>query len=106
MDLMPPKTRRALPPIGAGEAEGLRALARVHYFLADSGWEWFASEFDGDDLLFGLVVGFEAELGYFRLSELYELRGTLGLPVERDRYFKPVSLLEVLREPYRDPWPF
>jgi Protein of unknown function (DUF2958) len=34
----------------------------------------------------------EAELGYFALSELTSIRGNLGLPVERDRYFQPTRL--------------
>lgn len=29
------------------------------------------------------------EWGYFVLSELSEARGPLGLPIERDLYFKP-----------------
>lgn len=38
-------------------------------------------------LFFGYVIGLEAELGYFSLSELEQIRGALGLPVERDLYF-------------------
>jgi hypothetical protein len=47
-------------------------------------------------LFFGLAVGFEPELGYFRLSELTSIRGKLGLPVERDKFFKPTALGELL----------
>jgi hypothetical protein len=49
------------------------------------------TEFDGEDLLFGLVQGLEEELGYFSLSELESVR-VLGLPVERDLYFTPKPL--------------
>jgi hypothetical protein len=38
----------------------------------------------------------EPELGYFRLSELQSVRGNLGLPVERDRFFTPTPLRELL----------
>ena len=58
-----------------------------------------ASEFDGEDIFFGLVIGMEMELGYFSLSELESVRGSLGLPIERDLYFKPKTLQE-LREHY------
>jgi len=27
------------------------------------------------------------ELGYFTLNQLREIRGSMGLPIERDRYF-------------------
>ena len=89
---------RSLPPIGATEAQGLDALARVKFFTPDAGWTWYASEFDGTDLFFGLAVGFEPELGYFSLSELREVRGALGLPVERDKWFRPTPLSALMRE--------
>jgi hypothetical protein len=52
------------------------------------------TEFDGEDLFFGLVQGLEEELGYFSLSELESVR-VLGLPVERDLYFTPKPLSEL-----------
>lgn len=35
------------------------------------------------------------ELGYFSLTELEAVRGPLGLPIERDLYFKPATLNEL-----------
>jgi hypothetical protein len=70
----------------------MNAIAQVKFFTPDGGWTWYATEFDGDDLFFGLVVGFEMELGYFRLSELKTVRGRLGLPIERDLTFEPTRL--------------
>ena len=52
---------------------------------------------DGDWLLFGLVIGFEEEWGYSLLSEIAIARGALGLPVERDLWFKPGPIDQVLR---------
>lgn len=54
-----------------------------------------AIEFDGDDTFFGWVDGDFPELGYFRLSELQVNRGKFGLPIERDRCFKPCRLSEL-----------
>ena len=71
------------------EEKGLDSVAVVKFFTPDSNWTWYATEFDGDDLFFGLVVGFEKEIGYFRLSELKSVKGALGLPIERDMFFKP-----------------
>jgi len=65
------------------------------FFTPDFGWTWYAIEFDGNDLFFGYVVGIEPELGYFTLTELSEFRGVLGLPIERDLWFKPMRLSEV-----------
>jgi hypothetical protein len=96
MQLLTKAIRRRLPPLYTNEEKGLEALAVVKFFTPDSSWTWYASEFDGDDLFFGLAVGFEAELGYFRLSELQSVRGRLGLPVERDRFFTPTPLRELI----------
>lgn len=67
----------------------------VKLFTPDSSWTWYVIEFDGDDICFGYVVGHEAELGYFLLSDIACARGGLGLPVERDLFFDPKPLEEV-----------
>lgn len=43
-------------------------------------------------LFFGLVIGHEPELGYFSVDELEQVRGRLGLPIERDLHFTPAPL--------------
>ena len=96
MKLITKEALRRLPPLGSQEEKGLEAMAVVKFFTPDASWTWWASEFDGEDLFFGLVHGFEKELGYFRLSELKQVRGALGLPVERDRYFRPKTLGELM----------
>ena len=62
----------------------------------DSNWTWYVTEFDGKDTFFGLVDGFEKELGYFSLSELESVKGPLGLKIERDVYFKPMKLKDLM----------
>jgi hypothetical protein len=98
MHLLTKAIRRKLPPLYANEEKGTGALAIVKFFTPDSDWTWYASEFDGDDLFFGLAVGFELELGYFQFSELQSIRGKLGLPVERARFYKPTPLRELLEK--------
>jgi len=94
--LMDEKVREALPGLYSQEEIGLEALARVKYFTPDSNWTWYASEFDGEDIFFGLVNGLELELGYFSLKELEQTCGPLGLPIERDLYFEPRSLQDLM----------
>ena len=94
-DLLPTSVRRELPPLGATEEEE-NPLLRVKFFYPDFSWTWYGIEFDGDDLFFGLVDGFERELGYFRLSELLENRGKLGMKIERDLSFTPIPLRKLL----------
>ncbi len=48
----------------------------VKFFDPTGGWTWYATEYDGEDTFFGLVDGFEKELGYFSLAELSTIRVT------------------------------
>lgn len=66
----------------------------VKLFTPDSNWTWFLTEYDPEQrLCFGLVKGLDTELGYFSLTELEEVRGPLGLPIERDLHWarRPLS---------------
>ena len=49
-------------------------------------------------IFFGLVSGFEIELGYFSLSELDSVRGPMGLPIERDLHYVPKTLQELMEK--------
>ena len=64
----------------------------IKLFTPDAGATWLLTEIDPDDedLAFGLCeLGLGTpELGYVRLRELAQVRGRLGLPVERDLHFK------------------
>jgi hypothetical protein len=72
-------------------------LPVVKFFTPDAGCTWLLTELDPEDpdIGFGLCdlgVGCP-ELGYVSLSELASVRGVLGLPIERDRFFKPTKTL-------------
>ncbi len=65
----------------------------VKLFTPDAAATWLLTEAipEGPDTrLFGLCdLGLGSpELGYAMLSEIEDVRGSLGLPVERDLYFK------------------
>jgi len=112
--LLPESLKERMPPLYAQEHER-DPLVVVKYYDPVGSWTWYATEGspvneDGymdtnkekvDFLFFGLVVGFEPELGYFSLNELKTakegLRGLRALPIERDIYFKGQKLSEVKR---------
>ncbi len=96
MKLLTKEILEKLPKLYSQEEKGLEAVAIVKFFTPDSNWTWYATEFDGEDLFFGLVEGFEKEIGHFRLSELQSVKGALGLPIERDMFFKPKTLNELM----------
>lgn len=62
----------------------------VKLFTPDAQATWLLTDADDDGLCFGLCdLGCgEPELGYVAITELLTVRGGLGLPIERDRYFK------------------
>ena len=75
-------------------------LAHVKLFSLYNGWTWFITEWEAETgLCFGLVQGFEEELGYFSLDELAEVTVFGSVPaVERDLYWEPTTLGEIKRQ--------
>ena len=74
-------------------------LPVVKLFTPDAGATWLLSEIDpGDhDIAFGLCdlgLGFP-EVGCVSLSELAQVRGMLGLPIEQDLHFRADRHLSV-----------
>ena len=99
MQLLTEEVKAALPPLRSQE-DNPDPLIRVKFFTPDAGWTWYATEGSpegGDCIFFGYVVGVEPEWGYFSLAELSSVRGKLGLPVERDRFFRPCPASEITK---------
>jgi hypothetical protein len=100
--LMTQEIRSTIPALYSQENVADPKIA-VKFFTPDAQWTWYATEGEpidaegercsesgkpeADWLFFGLVDGFEKDLGYFTLGQLETVRGGLGLPVERDRFF-------------------
>jgi len=97
--LLTKELEKKLPPLYANE-NVKDPLVIVKFFSPYSNWTWYATEGerteDGDFRFFGLVDGFEKELGYFSLRELEDVTISFGgvkVPgVERDLWFDPEPL--------------
>ena len=91
-----------IPKIGANEDvdDYDDVLARAKLFSPYTGWRWYATEWQAETgLCFGLVEGFEMELGYFDLTELAETTVLGNVPaVERDLYWEPKTIGEIRRQ--------
>lgn len=92
MQLLTEEQTATLLANGAASAKGdIDPYPVVKLFTPDAQATWLLTELDPDDpdLAFGLCdLGLGCpELGYVRLSEIQTVRGRLGLPVERDRWF-------------------
>ncbi len=107
MKLLTKDIRKKLPNFKQQDDMGKEAICYVKFFTPDAQWSWYATS--GEPVLdqsgnesgyqfFGLVDGFEKELGYFDLGELETAKGPLGLPIERDLYFEPKTLKQLFPE--------
>jgi hypothetical protein len=96
MKLLTQALRAQLPKLYATEhIRHADKMAVCKFFTPDSSWTWFVCEAgagEDEDILFGFVIGHEAEWGYFSLAELESVRGPLGLPIERDLGFRPQAM--------------
>jgi hypothetical protein len=102
--LLPEEMQGKIPPLYSQEGKK-DPMVVCKFFDPTSSWTWYVIEGgkqEDDYLFFGYVVGLEAELGYFSLSELENckqgLTGLRALPIERDLFFTPCKLSQVKRE--------
>ncbi len=111
MKLLTKEIRKKLPELYAQDGKGGKAVAYVKFFTHSSNWTWFAcegkpvldeSKNEVDYKFFGLVFGHEREFGYFLLSELEEVCGPMGLPIERDLHWRPKTLEEIAPEMFKE----
>jgi len=74
-----------------------KQMVVAKFFDAGGSWVWYCMNQDpnDNDYLWGIVKGFEVEMGSFSLSELESYRGRFGLGIERDLYFTPIPASEL-----------
>ncbi|HXX53166.1 MAG TPA: DUF2958 domain-containing protein [Thermodesulfovibrionales bacterium] len=72
-------------------------MIAAKFFDPQGSWSWYVMNQDPEDLdyLWGIVRGFEVEMGSFSLSELQSFEGNLGIGIERDLFFEPITAKEL-----------
>ena len=94
-NLIPEELAGRIPALYATEKEE-DPTVWIKLFTPDSNWTWYVTEYDPDErMAFGLVDGHDRELGYFSIEELEQIKGPLGLKIERDLHFTPQPLSQV-----------
>ena len=97
--LMTRQLAAQIPALGANDdvADPGDVLVPAKLFSPYTGWRWYIAEWDAHTgRCFGLVQGFETELGTFDLTKLSEATVLGGVPaVERDLYWNPKTLGEI-----------
>lgn len=72
-------------------------LCRVKLFNPTGSGTWWLAGFDlKTGLAYGVSRLFETEAGDIDMNELVAHRGLMGLPIERDLWFKPTRMSELL----------
>lgn len=70
----------------------------VKIFNPFGSWTWYIMNQDPNDqdYLWGIVDGFDVEMGSISKKELEDLRvPPFNMPLEKDLYFKPISAKEL-----------
>ncbi len=80
----------------SGKAKDHRFHVRI--FNPAGRWVWYVTDWDGQDICFGLVEGFEREWGTFSLRSLSMEYGLFGIGLEVDVSFSPVPYAAVLTQ--------
>ncbi len=111
MKLLTKELEKSLPKLGETENEE-NPLVRIKFFDPFGTWYWYViegsrhkngavtilenKEYPDDMVFYGLIKGFENELGYFSLAELESIKTAWGASrIERDLCFEPTRLSEL-----------
>ena len=101
MKLMTKAIEKKLPKMNSQENE-IDPMVQVKYFCPWNHWTWYAVEYDPKtETFFGFTQGNYDEWGYFSLAEMSKIRGSFGLKIERDLYFKPCKFKN-LKKMYKE----
>jgi hypothetical protein len=99
MDLMPDEIRKLLPVLYSNEEkEPEDVKVPLKLFDPCGRWTFYATEFDGEDALFGWcrspISPSYDELGYASLKEISETKNSFGMSMERDIFWNPETKLK------------
>ena len=77
------------------DLDGQKVVAK--FFDPCGSWSWYVINQDPEDpdYLWGIVKGYEVEIGSFSLAELQAIKRPWGLGIERDLHFRPILAKDV-----------
>lgn len=104
MKLMTKEIEKMLPALYETDGNEDKKVI-VKYFNPCGSGTWYGIEYSPEERLFYGYVDFygdgNGELGYFSLDELESIvLPPFGLKIERDLYFSPTSLKDILNKGY------
>ena len=90
-------------PLYSQDGKGEDATIVCKFFCPINGWTWYVLEaekkWNDDYEFFGIVINGhgDREYGYFMLSELQRIKLPFGMGIERDIYFTPSKVKDVIK---------
>jgi len=90
MQLMTNELAERIPELYRQNSKGDDAIVYAKLFLPNS-WEWYITEYDNEDMCFGLIFGLDMKLGYFSIKELEGF----NINIKRDENFKVTTVREI-----------
>lgn len=82
---------------GLQDGKGDQAIVIAKFFHCRSRYTFFVTEMPYEGTFFGYTVNMAQEWGNTDIAEMEAVRVN-GLPIERDLYWKPITLAEALKE--------
>lgn len=80
-----------------GDRPMMEITAKIRLFNPTGVGTWWIAAYDPEDRIAWGVAELQCrEIGSFSMVELVEFRGRIGLPIERDLHYKPVTLAQLL----------
>ena len=81
-------------PLGA-DMDTQQIVAK--FFNPTGSWSWYLMNLDPEDpdYAWGIVDGYEVEVGSWSMGELQQMKVSFGLGIERDLGFQPRPAMEV-----------
>ena len=102
MKLLTKEILKKLPPLySTKDKDTNEIMVYLKLFTPDANGTWYIAEYDPEtEIMYGFCnpMGDKtyAELDIVSFNELKSIRGSLGLPIERDRSWKPKTLKDVI----------
>lgn len=85
------------------QGSSLKQMIVAKFFDPCGNFTWYLMNKDPEDTYcWGIVDGFAIEMGSFDIQELQEYKGPLGIGIERDKFWTPITAKELWTKLNRD----
>ena len=79
------------------EGSSMDQMVVAKFFNPLGDWKWYLMNMEDESgcYAWGIVKGFEVEVGSFSITEMEDIKLPFGMGIERDKYWKPIPASDV-----------